>query len=294
VRVSVIINPLAGLFRRADQGRRHADLARAVLASVGVDADVQLSTHAGHARALAAAARAHGAELVFAWGGDGTVNEVASVLAFGDLPLAIVPVGSGNGLARALGVPRRPAAALRHALAAPARRIDAGEVAGRLFFNVAGMGFDAHIAAEFSRASGHRGFRRYAQIVTRELFTYAPRPCEVTIESVVTTHRAFLLTAANGPQWGNGAIVAPEARIDDGLLDLVSVEAPSRLQLVGAVPRLFAGTLHKDPTVRIRRVTEARISSEAPFLYHYDGEPARSEQGDLLVRVHPGALLVRA
>jgi YegS/Rv2252/BmrU family lipid kinase len=292
--VSVIVNPLAGLFRRADQGQRHADLARTVLASAGVDADVQLTTHAGHARALAAMARAHGAALVFAWGGDGTVNEVASVLAFGDVPLAIVPIGSGNGLARALGIPRRPAAALRHALAAPVRRIDAGEVAGRLFFNVAGVGFDAHIAAEFSRAAGHRGFRRYAQIVTRELFTYAPRPCEVTIESAVTAHRAFLLTAANGPQWGNGAIVAPEARIDDGLLDLVSVEAPSRLQLVGAVPRLFAGTLHKDPIVRIRRVTEARITGAAPLLYHCDGEPARSESADLLLRVHPGALLVRA
>jgi YegS/Rv2252/BmrU family lipid kinase len=294
VRVCVIINPLAGLFRRRDQGRRHAELARAVLAAAGVDVDIHLTTHAGHARDLAAAARARGVDLVCAWGGDGTVNEVASVLAFGDLPLAIVPIGSGNGLARALGIPRRPAAALRHALDAQARRIDAGEVESHLFFNVAGVGFDAHIAAEFSRASGPRGFRRYVRIVTRELFTYAPRPCEVTIASVVTAHRAFLLTAANGPQWGNGAIVAPEARLDDGLLDLVSVEAPSRLQLAGAVPRLFAGTLHKDPIVRIRRVTEARISGDAPVLFHYDGEPARSEGADVRVRVHPGALLVRA
>ena len=116
----------------------------------------------------------------------------------------------------------------------------------------------------------------------------------MTIDSVVTAHRAFLLTLANGPQWGNGAIVAPEARLDDGLLDLVSVEAPSRLQLVGAIPRLFAGTLHKDPIVRIRRVTEARITGAAPLLFHYDGEPARSEGANLLVRVHPGALIVRA
>jgi diacylglycerol kinase family enzyme len=293
VRVSVIVNPLAGLFRRADQGRRHAELARAVLTAAGADADIQLTAHAGHARVLAAAARAGGADLVCAWGGDGTVNEVASVLAFGDLPLAIVPIGSGNGLARALGLPRRPAAALRHALDAPARRIDAGEIAGHLFFNVAGVGFDAHIAAEFSRAAGHRGFRRYAQIVTRELFAYAPRPCRVTIGTVVTSHRAFLLTAANGSQWGNGAIVAPEARLDDGLLDLVSVETPSRLHLVGAIPRLFAGTLHKDPIVRIRRITEAHISGESPLLFHFDGEPAL-EGADLLVRVHPGALLVRA
>jgi diacylglycerol kinase (ATP) len=294
VHVSVIINPLAGLFRRAGQGERHAGLARAVLAAARVDADIHLTTHAGHARTLAAAARAQGADLVCAWGGDGTVNEVASVLAFGDVPLAIVPVGSGNGLARALGVPRRPAAALRHALDAPARSIDAGEIAGHLFFNVAGVGFDAHIAAEFSRAAGQRGFRRYAQIVARELFAYAPRPCRVTIDTLVTTHRAFLLTVANGSQWGNGAIVAPEARLDDGLLDLVSVEAPSPLQRLGAIPRLFAGTLHKDPIVHVRRITEARISGEPPLLFHFDGEPVRFEGADLLVRVHPGALLVRA
>ena len=194
-----------------------------------------------------------GADVICAWGGDGTVNEVGSVLAFGDAALAVVPAGSGNGLARALGIPRRPALALRHALGAPGRRIDVGEIAGHLFLNIAGVGFDAHIASEFSRGLGQRGFRRYARIVTRELFAYTPRQCRVTIGTTVTDHRAFLLTIANGPQWGNGAVVAPRARLDDGLLDLVTVESPSRLQLLASVPRLFARTVDRSPPSRSGR-----------------------------------------
>ena len=293
MRVSVIINPIAGLFRRPDQGARRATKARAVLAAAGVEADVWLTEGPGHARVLAADAAARGTDSVYAWGGDGTVNEVGSVLAFGDVALAIVPAGSGNGLARALGIPREPGGALRHALRVPERRIDVGEIAGHIFFNVAGVGFDAHIASEFSRDHGQRGFRRYARIVTRELFSYSPRPRHVAIEAIVTEHQAFMLTVANGPQWGNGAIVAPGARLDDGLLDLVTVEAPSRLQLVTSVPRLFAGTLDRSPAVTIRKITEARISGAVPLLFHFDGEPVLSADPDLLVRVHPSALVVR-
>ena len=294
MRVSVIINPIAGLFRRPDQGPRRAAHARAVLAAAGVEADVRLTEGPGHAQALAADAMERGTGLVYAWGGDGTVNEIGSVLAFHDAALAIVPAGSGNGLARALGIPRDPGAALRHALSAPERRIDVGEIAGHIFFNVAGVGFDAHIASEFSRDHGQRGFRRYARIVTRELFAYSPRTRRVAIDTIWTEHQAFMLTVANGPQWGNGAIVAPGARLDDGLLDLVTVESPSWLQLLASVPRLFAGTLDRSPAVTIRKVAEARISGDVPLLFHFDGEPVLSTEPDLLVRVHPHALVVRA
>jgi diacylglycerol kinase (ATP) len=294
VRVSVIINPVAGLFRRSDLGRRRAELARAVLAAARIEADVRLSEYPGHARVLATDALARGMDLVCAWGGDGTVNEVGSVLAFRHAALAIVPAGSGNGLARALAIPLGPAAALRHALRAPERRIDVGEIGGHLFLNVAGVGFDAHIASEFGRERGQRGFRRYVRIVARELFAYRPRACRVTIGTVTTEHRAFLLTVANGPQWGNGAIVAPAARLDDGLLDLVTVESPSTLQLLRSVPRLFRGTLDRSPTVTIRQVAEARISGEVPLLFHFDGEPVLSTEAELAVRVHPAALALRA
>jgi diacylglycerol kinase (ATP) len=294
VRAAVIINPIAGLFRRRGEGQRRATLARRILRSEGVEADVHLTEAPGHARALAAEASARGVDVVIAWGGDGTVNEVGATLAFGLTPVGIVPGGSGNGLARALAIPRAPAEALRHAIRATSRAIDVGEIDGRLFLNVAGVGFDAHIAHRFSRAHGARGFRRYFRLVTRDLLSYETASWRVAVDADSTESRLFLLTIANGSQWGNGAIVAPGARLDDGLLDLVSVDAPSRFELLRSIPRLFTGTLDRSPVVSVRRVTAARISGEVPLLYHFDGEPILGQSPDLLVRVHPAALRVRA
>ena len=123
----------------------------------------------GHGRELAQAAVARGVDLIAAWGGDGTVNEVGSALAFTDIPLAIIPSGSGNGLARELGISRHPARALEDAVGGMTRRIDVGEIAGRLFINIAGCGFDAHIAREFAMHAGRRGPTRYAWLTLSHL-----------------------------------------------------------------------------------------------------------------------------
>ena len=124
--VAIIINPVSGGARPED-ARRRAEHASAVLTAAGVAGDIFVTERRGHARDLAAAAVARGVGLVVAWGGDGAVNEVASALAFTPTPLAIVPSGSGNGLARELGVDRHPARSITQALDAAPRRIDAGE-----------------------------------------------------------------------------------------------------------------------------------------------------------------------
>src|SRR5881296_1381917 len=141
--IAIIINPMSGARSRAGAIGGRVELARRVAAACGETADVFVTEQAGHARDLARTARAGGARLVVAWGGDGTVNEVASALAFGDVPLGIVPAGSGNGLARELHVSRRPEQAIAAALRAEARLIDVGEIEGQRFVNVAGIGFDA-------------------------------------------------------------------------------------------------------------------------------------------------------
>src|SRR5262245_14354579 len=123
--LTIIINPIAGGFRRA-AAPRLMDAARAALVARGEEGEVFLTERRGHARELARGARGRGSRLVVAWGGDGTVNEVATELAFGETPLGIVPSGSGNGLARELGVARRPEQALREAFSAVPHRIDAG------------------------------------------------------------------------------------------------------------------------------------------------------------------------
>src|SRR5258706_16464000 len=144
--VAIIINPISGGARRG-AARARAQLALAVVDQHGDPAEVFVTERVGHARELAKAAVGRGARLVMAWGGDGTINEVASALAFDDVPLGIIPAGSGNGLARELGVHPRAERAIADALQAVPRPMDLGEIDGHLFANMAGVGFDAYIAA---------------------------------------------------------------------------------------------------------------------------------------------------
>jgi len=258
---------------------------------------VLITDGVGHARELAKGAVGRGARLVLAWGGDGTINEVASALAYSEVALGIVPAGSGNGLARELGVDRRPENAIDDALRAVPRPMDLGEIgapsapgAGHLFANVAGIGFDAHIAAAFAGAH-RRGFSGYAAITARALAGYVPQHYRITIDGVETTHRAILVTIANSAQFGNNARIAPGARVDDGELDLVVMEERSRLATIRQVPRLFNGTVARAAGCSIRRIREAAIEAEQPMAYHVDGEPVQGGTA-LRARIHPGALRV--
>jgi len=244
----------------------------------------------GHARELAKSAIRRGARLVLAWGGDGTINEIASALAFDDVPLGIVPAGSGNGLARELGVHPRAERAIADALQAVPRPMDLGEIDGHLFANMAGIGFDAHIASRFATAT-RRGFIGYAGITARALTSYVPQHYRVTIGDVETAHRAVLVTIANSAQFGNNARIAPGARVDDGELDLVVFEERSRIATLCQMPRLFNGTVARVRGCTIRRIREVTIESDAPMAYHVDGEPVAGGTR-LRARVHPGALMV--
>jgi YegS/Rv2252/BmrU family lipid kinase len=244
----------------------------------------------GHARELAKSAVRRGARLVLAWGGDGTINEVASALAFDDVPLGIVPAGSGNGLARELGVHPRAEKAIADALQAVPRQMDVGEIDGHLFANIAGIGFDAHVASRFATAS-RRGFIGYAGITVRALRSYRPQHYTVTIDGIETAHRAVLVTIANSAQFGNNARIAPGARVDDGELDLVVFEERSRLATVCQLPRLFNNTVERAPGCTIRRIRAVTIESDRPMTYHVDGEPIDGGTR-LRARIHPGALMV--
>ena len=285
----IIINPISGgASPRAARAR--AQLALAVVDAHGDPVEVLLTEAVGHARELAKSAVRRGARLVLAWGGDGTINEVASALAFDDVPLGIVPAGSGNGLARELGVHPRAERAIADALQAVPRPMDLGEIDGHLFANMAGIGFDAHIASRFATAT-RRGFIGYAGITARALTSYVPQHYRVTIGGVETAHRAVLVTIANSAQFGNNARIAPGARVDDGELDLVVFEERSRIATICQMPRLFNGTVARVRGCTIRRIREVTIESEQPMTYHVDGEPVAGGTR-LRARVHPGALMV--
>jgi diacylglycerol kinase family enzyme len=267
-----------------------------------------------------------------AWGGDGTMNEVGSALMAGPTPLAIIPSGSGNGLARELHVPLDPVKAIGAALRATPRVIDAGELGGRPFFNMAGIGFDAHIAERFDQTPG-RGLATYVRVSARELLTYrsetyridagnperaalhesagdperaalhesAGDPEKVALHSETfratrsgsPRRRALLVTFANSPQFGNGARIAPAARLDDGRLDLVVFEEVSRVATVWALPRLFGGGVAGIRGLSWQQIERATVESDTPMRFHVDGEPV---QGGTVLEAHvlPGALRICA
>ena len=291
--VAVIVNPISGTGGRADVARARATLAASLLEAHRVAGSVHLTEGVGHARELANTALERGASTVIAWGGDGTMNEVASALAFRDAVLGLIPSGSGNGLARELRIPFDPKAALAVALGAAERRIDCGDIDGQLFFNVAGMGLEARVADRFSADSLlRRGFRRYVEVTLRELFQPMSEQHTVTADGVEFRQRTLLLTVANSRQYGNGAMIAPRAKLDDGKLDIVMVSARSPWVALFQAPLLFLGAASVVPGVTMVTAATIEIVSEHPVLYHVDGE---THVGGARVRaqVHPRALRVK-
>jgi YegS/Rv2252/BmrU family lipid kinase len=269
-----IINPISGTNGRLSVARDRAELAASLMAGCGVDGQVFITERPGHARELATASLAQGASLVIAWGGDGTVNEVGSALAFRDAALGVIPSGSGNGLARELRIPFDAASAIDVALNGREIRIDAGELDQHLFFNVAGIGLDARVAHRFA-ANGltRRGFRRYAAITARELFTYTPDYHTIVTDGQTLRGRTLLIAIANARQYGNGALIAPAARLDDGRLDVIVVAARSPLAALVQVPRVFGGRIATVPGVTMSTAVDIQVTSGHPVLYHVDGEP---------------------
>ena len=269
-----------------------------LLAAADVDPEILITARTGHAAELARGAVDRGADVVVAWGGDGTVNEVATALVGTSAALGVIPAGSGNGLARMLGMPPDPTRAIGRILNGSQRPIDVGDIDGHPFVNVAGVGFDAHIAGAFAAIGrARRGFLRYSAIVIGQLRTYECRTYTVALDPLgdraTTTHRAFLLSFANGRQWGNGAIIAPSAELDDGALEAVVVEDRGRGAVLRSVPRLFAGTIGGAPGVSICRIQSAMVSGDGPLLYHADGEPHVGGPS-LRVSIRPLALQIRA
>jgi YegS/Rv2252/BmrU family lipid kinase len=293
-RAVVIVNPLSGRGRQPSQIDQHAALARAVLGAHGFDVRIRPTTRGGDAQEFAQEAASAGCDVVVAWGGDGTVNEAARALVFAGVPLAIVPAGSGNGLAADLGIPFNPRKALEIAAAGRTLRIDAGQVDESYFFNIAGIGVDAVIATRFAqRGRSQRGFAGYLQLSGGELLRYRCQTYHITLDGESSEHRALLVAIANGRQYGNRLLIAPGARLDDGLFEVVIVEDLSLFGIAARLPSLFRGTLTSGRGVSMRAARTIRIRAPGPIPFHVDGEPGLGGD-EITVRMHPLALTVCA
>jgi len=284
-RLRFIINPIAG-FRRSKSN---------IIGAIheifhDFDFDIVTTTRPGHGTSLAQEAAARNYDVVVAVGGDGTVNEVASGLVHSSTALGIIPRGSGNGLARALGVALQPRTALQALLHGTARMLDVGCAAHRYFFAVSGVGFDARVGKQFNAATW-RGPLPYFFIAAHEFFSYRPECFTVNIDNQAEELAPFLLTIANTQQFGNGAIIAPQAQPDDGVLDLCVVDTLTLPRAVRYLPKLFNGTIDHTPIINYRPVQQLAIEKSGTILFHVDGEPVTCVD-QLKIAILPRALKV--
>ena len=269
LKTRVIYNPRSGFLARRPGVLA---LARRFVTERLPDATIVPTERGGHATELARQALAEGCELVVAFGGDGTMNEVAQALMDTDAVLGLLPCGSGNGLARHLGIPLAPAAALELLLTGCPRVIDAGLADGRPFFVAAGLGFEAEMAHRFARLTS-RGLSGYIRTGLSGWWGYTPQEHVITHGGTRHTRRALTLAVANCNQYGNNARIAPRARVDDGLLDLAAVPPVNLLNAAPLLLRLFNGTLNCRADVLQLRGACFTVERPAPGPLHLDGEP---------------------
>jgi YegS/Rv2252/BmrU family lipid kinase len=290
MRAAVIINPKSGRASGITPAGK-AEMAGAVAAECGVEADVAVTERAGHGRELARAFAAAGAGTVVAWGGDGTVNEVAGAIAGSGAAFGIVPAGSGDGFATTLGIARDPRQALRAALTGRITPLDVGDVNGHPFLNLAGIGFDARVARRFNLLT-KRGGLPYLMIGLHEGLTYGGRHYRVHLDDQPFDLRAFLIVFANGQQYGNNAVIAPGARFDDGLLEALIVDARPFFPQLWRARRLFMGREKVIDGIVRRPVRRAVVEADGPLEIHLDGE-CMDIGNRIEVGVRPGALQLR-
>ena len=231
-------------------------------------------------------------DIAVAVGGDGTVSQLANALAGSQTALGILPFGSGNGLARHLGVPMNYEDAMKHLETGDVVAIDKGEMNGMSFFCTAGTGFDARIGKLFAESTT-RGFWTYAKLTIREFRAYRGEEYKLTIDGKTYSRNAFLITVANAGQYGNDAWIAPQANACDGLFHVVIMKPFRWWNLLSLAIRLFRKSIHLSPfieTITGKTVTIQRKNAGAA---HYDGEPAEMD-AELRITMTTRALKVVA
>lgn len=236
------------------------------------DFSIVSTRYAGHGTELARQFAAQNYDAVFAVGGDGTVNEIGCGLIGTDTALGIIPCGSGNGLARHLGISLDPFKAVKWLNKSIFRKIDYGMIEDHPFFCTCGVGFDAKVTDVFSKA-GSRGVLTYLESIMKEIATYHNETYKLSFDNSSETFEAFFITCANADQWGNNAFIAPSASLSDGLLDVVAALPFSVVDAPIIAFQLFNKLIDKNPNIYLRKCHELTITRAAAGPAHYDGEP---------------------
>ncbi len=267
-KIFLIINKYAG----HGLGEKSVKSVIPFLKKHGCTVEYSFTSHPGHATELAARASAGGFDLVVAVGGDGTVNEVAQGLIGTRTAMGIIPMGSGNGLARELGISMNMLKSARTLISGVNLQLDVCKLNDQRFLCTSGIGFDAMIAYKMSKAAT-RGFLKYVQLVIQESIFFKPLDVKMKIDGVRIEEPVFLITFANASQFGNNAFIAPAASMTDGLIDVVVVRKFAKIWMPVFGVALFTKFIPKLPFVDSYKAKQIELElAETPY-YHFDGEP---------------------
>jgi len=265
--VRLLVNPGGG------RGRTGRHLERLRRLAAGRALELVVSADVADLEAAGRRAAADGVDRLLVAGGDGTLHHALQGLAHHGCALAILPLGSGNDLAAALGIPRDLAAAFELALTGAARPIDLGRVAGRFFAGVAGVGFDSEVNRYANRIRRLRGPLIYPWAVVRTLRSFGAPTMRIEHDSGRFEGRAMFAAVANSGRYGGGMRIAPAARLDDGWLDLVIVREIPRRALLRVFPRVFRGGHVTHPAVELVRTRRLSVELDRRLTAYGDGEP---------------------
>jgi len=268
-RVCLIYNPSAG----GGRARRVLPAVEAALHREDLTFRSTATTSLDHAEELAREAAAEG-EVAATLGGDGLVGRVAHALR--DTPdalLAVLPGGRGNDLARVLGIPKEPEAAAHVVAAGKVRPLDVGDVGGKTFVGIASCGFDSDANRIANAAPSRLGNLVYAYGALRALGAWTPAGFELELDGEPLRYSGWSAAAANSSAYGGGMLLAPDAKLDDGLLEVVISKRSSKIHFLRSLPKVFKGTHVEDPSIEVRRAREVRIAADRPFALYADGDP---------------------
>jgi YegS/Rv2252/BmrU family lipid kinase len=285
--VCLIVNPSAG-------GGRTARLLPAVEASLrgqGIAFRVERTHSIEHARELGRATVAAG-EIAAAMGGDGLISAVAGELRHTDGVLAVLPGGRGNDFARKLGVGTDPVAACDVLTEGREQRIDVADINGRAYLGIASSGLDSD-AGDLANATRLKlGQLVYVYATLRAVRAWRPARWEVVIDGAPRSFTGYSVAVANSGVFGGGMYLAPEAKLDDGLLDVVMIHDLPKRTYLAALPKVFTGAHVREPGVEMCQAREVAFHADRPFNVQADGDPIADLPAT--VRVQTGALRVIA
>ena len=267
-KILAIINPISGTRAKTDipQALRHE------IDSDKFDLEIVYTEYAGHATVLSNQAVARQYAYVLSVGGDGTCNEIAKTLIHTDTVLGIIPTGSGNGLARHLGIPMKTQDAIKLVNSEYLVTVDYCRANEQVFFCTCGVGFDALVSLRFAKDK-RRGGLTYVQKVIESYLRYKPETYELISEEGAIREKAFLIACANTSQYGNNAYIAPHANMQDGKIDITVVKPFPPLEVGTLAIQLFTKTIDRNTNIKTFESSKVTIVRERPGVMHLDGEP---------------------